>query len=266
MELFRADPRVLAAYLSGSVGTEREDEHADVDPVLLVRAEQFDAFDRELPGLFARLGVEPVLWWPERVNCEVLKNYAVLFERDGELLQYDLTISAAAAAAKAPVTPSQVIFDKVGALQVVEPSPEPAYPPERLRWTIEMYWLYVYIHAKYLKRRDRFKLIAAQHELLHCHLEVLRALHPDVPRDWWPITAKRVCSGDSEAACVSYLGSLDAAAVSEALAGQMAHFAEDARAACDQWGVEYPTDFEARARKHVMAAVAGEIARVTRSE
>jgi hypothetical protein len=37
VSLFENDPRVVAAYHSGSVGTDREDEFSDVDPVFLIR-------------------------------------------------------------------------------------------------------------------------------------------------------------------------------------------------------------------------------------
>jgi len=253
--LFRADPRVLAAHMSGSVGTEREDEHSDVDPVLLVKADDFDAFDRDLPVLFRQLGVKPVLWWPERINCETLRNYAVLFELEGELLQYDITISAAGEGTRAPVRPGRVIFDKADVLQVVGQSHDCGFSPERLRWTVEMYWLYVFIHSKYLKRGDRLKLVAAQHELLHCHLEVLLALDPEVSRDWWPIMAERVCQGRTEQVCLSYLAGVDVIAAGRALPTQMMRFSQDARAACRKWCVEYPADLEARVALQVKAVM-----------
>ncbi len=258
VELLRAEERVLAAFMTGSVGTEREDEYADVDPMFLVRAADFDEMDRDLPEIFRRAGVEPVLWWPERINGPTLRNYAVLFEAEGELVQYDITIVAASEGEQTPVRAEQVIFDKAGALKVVAEEGGAAYSPERLRWTVEMYWLYIYIHAKYLKRGDRFKIIAAQHELMNVHVEVLRALHPEAPPDWWPITAKRVCQGDDEEACLGYLRGLDAETVRAALPAEMDRFARDARKACAKWGVEYPEDFEARARRHVAGAVHGD--------
>jgi hypothetical protein len=258
VEILRADERVVAAVMYGSVGTDREDEFADVDPFFLVRAADFEAMDRDLPEVFRQAGVEPVLWWPERVNGPTLRNYAVLFEVEGELLQYDMTIVAVGEGDTTPVRAEQVIFDKTGVLKVVDDPGGPAYSPEKLRWTVEMYWLYIYIHAKYLKRGDRFKIIAAQQELMNVHLEVLRALHPEAPPDWWPITAKRVCKGDDEEACLGYLRGLDKAAVIAALPAEMDRFARDARKACAKWDVEYPDDFEARARKHIAGALHGD--------
>jgi hypothetical protein len=256
LELFRADPRVLAAFASGSMGTEREDEHSDVDLDLLIAPEEFDAFDRELPALFAGLGVEPIVWWPERINCATLRNYAILFERQGELLHYDVTIHAALEGVRPHVRSCQAIFDKAGLVQAVEDSERPGYSPGRLRWTIEMYWIYVYIHAKYVMRADVFRLLAAQQELLHCHIHVLRALRPEAPEDWWPITAARVAeTPETEGALLSYLGHADIAGVCAALPGQMARFTGDAREACERWGVEYPRDLAARAEAFLAAVL-----------
>jgi hypothetical protein len=250
MDVFRGDPRVLAAYMTGSVGTEREDEHSDADPLLLVRASDFEAFDAGLPAVFRALGAEPVLWWPERINCDTLRNYAVFYEREGELLQYDITITVVADGARAPVEPGRAIFDTAG---ILDPTPPRAtsFSPERLRWTIEMYWIYIYIHTKYLKRGHRFRLVAAQQELLQCHLHVLRALAPDVPLDWWPITAERVSAALDGGVLATYLSDGLVSTVKRALPWQMARFSDDARAACEAWAVDYPSEFEEKVLRHV---------------
>ncbi len=251
MTLFRQDPRVLAGHMTGSVGTDKEDAFSDVDPTLLVRGEDFDAFDRDLPGLFERAGVCPVLWWPERINCETLRNYAVLFEHGDELVQYDITIEVAPEPPPRKVLARQVIFDKAGLLDAVDESPRPGFVPARLGWVVEMYWLYAYIHAKYLRRGDVFKLIAVQHELFHAHLAVLHAMQPAVPADWWPILADRLGTDQTIPALLSYLTHGDATSVAAALPVQLARFATDARAACERWDVRYPDAFEEKVRRHL---------------
>ena len=243
MELFRADDRVLAAYHGGSVATGQDDDLSDVDPVLLVRAEAPHAFDRDLPALFRAAGVEPLLWWPERINSETFCNYAVMFHQDGTLLQYDINIQAWGEG-RLRVPAGAVIFDKAGILEAAEQAATPPFDPARLAWTIEMYWIYVYIHCKYLLRGDRFRLAAAQHELLQAHLHVLHALRPEEPADWWPILAARVAEGASEETLLSYLSEPTAEAVAERLPQQVARFGEDARRACERWGKLYPVAFE----------------------
>ena len=66
VSLFKKNPMVVAAYHSGSIGTEREDAYSDVDPVFVIKREDFLEFDQQLPVLFEKAVAKPILWWPER--------------------------------------------------------------------------------------------------------------------------------------------------------------------------------------------------------
>ncbi len=251
VELSRADSRVLAAFHSGSVGTSEEDEHSDVDPVFIVEPAAFEAVDSELPTIFGGLCETIHLWWPERGNSDQWRNYACLFERAGALLQYDVTIMKPPAALPVCVTPAQFLFDKAGLLKVVpEGAPYP-YSPARLLWSIQRYWLYVFIHAKYLRRGDQFKLAFAQGELFQEHLEVLRALDGRAAPGWWPLVAKAVVTPDRRQVMLRYFGATDPGLVRSALTEELAAFSRDARAACSRWGVRYPEELEAVVRAHL---------------
>lgn len=252
VELLRDDPRVLAAFMTGSVGTDREDAYSDVDPMFVVQADYFEEIDAELPGLFQRCGVEPFVWWPERVNTDTLRNYAVFFLIDGQPVQYDITILAAAQGQTWRILPEQLIFDKDGVLKVT-PAEQAVHPPQRLAWQVEIYWIYAYIHAKYLRRGDPFRLAAAQQELLQAHVSILRALHPELAPDWWPVLAARFDPEERDT-LLSYLASPQPADVAARLPGQIARFAEDARAACARWEVEYPEAAQAHIQPYVQTA------------
>lgn len=254
LRLLQADPRVLAGFMTGSVGTPREDAYSDVDPVFLTRAEHFDSLDRELPEVFAQAGVEPFLWWPESINTDTWHNYAVFFLADGQPVQYDINLAVAAEGSRRAVTAEQFLFDKGDLLQVVPPTATVEGAPERLRWQVEIYWIYAYIHAKYLRRGDPFRLSAAQHHLLEAHLVMLQALHPALPRDWWAIAAGALEAPEERAALLAYLESPQAAAVAARLPEQMRRFARDARTACRRWGVEYPAAAEDHVRPYAQAA------------
>jgi hypothetical protein len=65
VELLRNDPRVIGAYMTGSVGTPKEDAFSDADLLFLTRPSSFESLDRDLPGIFAQAGITPVLRWPE---------------------------------------------------------------------------------------------------------------------------------------------------------------------------------------------------------
>ncbi|MCL5994743.1 MAG: nucleotidyltransferase domain-containing protein [Chloroflexi bacterium] len=191
IDIYRDDPRVIGAWEFGSLGKGTGDEYSDVDPVFVVRDEAFDQVDSELRTLFEGFSSKIALWWPEGFNSADIKNYAILFsaagQPAGDLLQYDMTIakesSVTSGFGKVLLTRSgniEVLFDKTGLLESVRKTnpPEP-YSPEKLVWDIERYWVYVYIHTKYLKRADTFKLLYAQNTLFQNHLDILRALYPD---------------------------------------------------------------------------------------
>lgn len=256
VEIFRQDERILAACLHGSCGTSNEDELSDVDPVFYTRPEEFEAVDRDLKPIFEKLCGDIVLWWPERINCDTLKNYAILFSAGDKLLHYDMEIRVAPAEGKVRVPPSQVLFDKAGLLDVVEePATVPAYTPERLTWHMEMYWIYVFIHAKYLLRGEPFRLRAVQRELFDNHLEILRALRGDVRAEWWPDVARRVTDDSTRDDLLAYFGQVDAKGIAAALPGQIDAFASHARAACRKWDQSYPEMLENKIRAYLQKAL-----------
>ena len=59
LTLFQEDPRVLAGFMGGSVGTPREDDYSDVDPAFLIAEDAFDVFDADLASLFSQVAPNP---------------------------------------------------------------------------------------------------------------------------------------------------------------------------------------------------------------
>lgn len=251
VSLFEGDPRVVAAYHSGSIGTDREDEFSDVDPVFVIKPESFMEFDRQLPELFEQAVAKPLLWWPERwvwrpgadENINIPRNYAIFFEMDGKLLQYDINFMTAPQKGRIKVSKSQFIFDKGGFLEIAPEVAPPALDEKKLVWTIQMYWIYVYIHTKYIKRRDLFRLFYAQQELFHEHLVVLQYLEQIASQGWWPLIANEVDDAKKEN-LLKYFGQADVGSITRALKDQILSFSDDARQACARWQMEYPKDFE----------------------
>jgi hypothetical protein len=247
---FQQDARVIAAFHSGSIGTEHEDDYSDVDPVFVIAPAAFAEVDAELPALFERLCGPVHLWWPERGNCDTWRNYACLFDAGGTLLQYDITIMLPPATPPLRVAPKQFLFDKAGLLAVAPQKPQPPAKPERLLWTVQRYWLYVFIHAKYLRRGASFKLAFAQQQLFQDHLEVVRICRQTEP-GWWPAVAREVVPSDRCQDMLLYFGPPHPEAVSAALTREMDAFSRDARAACAYWGVPYCDGLELIVRAHV---------------
>jgi predicted nucleotidyltransferase len=264
VEVFRSDPRVVAAWMFGSAGKETEDAFSDVDPVFLVRDEHFDAVHRELHSIFSRLCPEIVLWWNEGYNDDV-KNYAILYDVGDELLQYDVDIMKESTLMNSfgrifwrACRPEQILFDKAGALTAAVKAKVPeSYSPERLRWMIERYWLFAFIEVKYLCRKDLYKLLYAQGVMFDTHMQVLHALHKDADWSWWAQSVKRYLPKGKQGELLAYFGATDVPAIIAAQRREIDAFAADARAACQAWSVEYPELLEARVREHIARHVQG---------
>jgi hypothetical protein len=111
-----------------------------------------------------------------------------------------------------------------------------------------MYWIYVYIHTKYIKRRDIFKLLYAQQELFREHLEVLRYLGSNADESWWPLIAKKV---ERKENLLKYWTQPDVDLITKSLQEQILQFSSDARQACVKCQVEYPEKFEALVINHL---------------
>ncbi len=262
---FAADPRVSGAWMYGSIGADSEDELSDVDPVFLVNDEDFEAVDAELRPMFERLCKRVVFWWPDSLNTagSGSRNYAVLFEADGDLLQYDMTImkesclvNSHASVFLAGVTPEQIFFDRKSLIREAVSKFEPAaVSPEYLEWMVGQFWVYAYIHIKYLLREDAFKLRFAQLMLSESHVVALQALYPHWAWHWWPVGAKRACSLDGRKALLDYFVSGDRASVQAAFLREMDTFSRDAKAACETLGVVYPSEVECEVRKSVAKAL-----------
>jgi hypothetical protein len=258
VSIFENDSRVVAAYHSGSVGTDREDEFSDVDPVFLIKSEEFLTFDKELPQLFKQEVAETILWWPERWiwspgygdNVYNARNYAIFFKMDEELLQYDINIMGAPQKGRIKIGKGQFIFDKVNILEIGSEKPSLVFDVKKLVWTIEMYWIYVYIHTKYIKRRDLFKLLYAQQELFSEHLDVLRYLYSNPVEYWWPLAAKKVDESKKEN-LLMYFGQNDVDSITNALREEILLFSNDARQACAKWQIGYPEEFETSVIEHL---------------
>ncbi len=243
--LMEADNRVLAGFVSGSAGTFDEDEYSDVDAVFIVRSGALEKIVDSLPDFFASLSDSVELIWAERYNTPQHHNYAVLFRIGDNLLQYDISIDSEDFKPGRKVLPGRILFDKSGLLQVVDEMDGKEFSSESLRWHIEAYWIWIYTHAKYLKRRDFVKLVYVQQELFNNHLVVLGNLYRQTSSlSWWPQAVKSLPYETKRDNLMKYLCHPNIDSISEKLTGQIEVFSSDAKDLCRKFNIEYPYRLE----------------------
>lgn len=251
VERMKADDRVLAGLVFGSARTAHEDEFSDVDAIFIVRTESFADIIAEIPGFFAQMCDTVELVWAERFNTPEHHNYAVLMRSGENLLQYDISIDTETFRPERKILPAQLLFDKAGCLSVTDKLPLPQFTPDKLRRYIEAYWIWIYIHAKYLRRRDFIKLLCVQQELFNNHIAVLRSFHESARAyPWWP-QALKALPDTTQQYMLSYLTHTDIHSIREKLPGQIAAFTADARSACACMQTAYPDSVESAVLEHL---------------
>ncbi|WP_319586104.1 aminoglycoside 6-adenylyltransferase [uncultured Desulfobulbus sp.] len=254
VEIFADDLRVIGAWIGGSGNAATEDVYSDVDPIFIIRDEDFNTFDVEMRSVFEPLVDEIILWWPERGNNDMVKNYAILFKAP-ELLQYDMNImreSAFSSGWLVSTQPEQILFDKTGILrQAMENRIKSVHSPEKLLYNIELFWVYGYIIPKYMLRNQTFKIVYTQNVFFECHLEILHNLMPEVIWDWWPINVHRLLTPEKQVEMHRYFANADRESVAKVLPAELDAFSADARAACAKHGLAYPDKLESEVRAFI---------------
>ncbi len=131
----RADERVLAAYLSGSLAAGTADEHSDLDLCLIAADETRDALWAERESLVRSLG-EPLL-------LEDFDSGRTVFFILADATEGELTIADLGHLTASGIGPYRSIFDRSGILEGVilrgEP-PEAAEQTEELRRIVHWFW------------------------------------------------------------------------------------------------------------------------------
>ncbi|MDP9372181.1 MAG: nucleotidyltransferase domain-containing protein [Chloroflexota bacterium] len=122
--LLQADPRVGAAWLSGSFGRDEADEWSDLDLHVAVEDDHFPAFLRERPDLFGRAG-HPILVQQDMPSDSMPGGRFQLALYAGTI-EVDWNIGPISQAARPAA--SRVLFDRVG---IPLATPPPLTPAER---------------------------------------------------------------------------------------------------------------------------------------
>jgi hypothetical protein len=250
---FRADDRCLGLYLFGSSGRGTDDAYSDLDLAIVVRDDAYEAMKRQFRATCERICGPIQVWLPEGERDQFC-NFAFLFEAGGHLLLCDFSLLTASFLAQRRGKPEdRILFDREGTLAAVRGEARPApFAPDRLGAAIDEYWVYAYINGKYWRRGDLYKLLYLQQTLFQIHVRLLQAFHPTADWSWWPASVQQLSVERQEQMRV-YFGANEAPAIAAALKTKLDLFSQDAQAACQVWGVDYPHALEQHVRRHLRA-------------
>lgn len=179
--LMKKDTGILTAWEFGSGMYHTRDEYSDIDLVLLVQESDYERINQQLQKNLETVCDHLLIFWPEDFNGPSICNYDCLLEREGKILQYDIFLLNDAALDDemckihyADLQTDNIYFDKTGKAAAL-------INTNRIRHTwsddichlIDTYWLHIHMTAKYLLRRDYFKLAGVLRILMDTHTSLL---------------------------------------------------------------------------------------------
>ena len=244
VQVFAADERVRAVWLSGSLGRGDADAMSDLDLIVAVADEALPDFAAQWPDWLAH--ITPTLI-ARSLPFAPGSLYAVTPER----LRIDVVAEPASRVGKSPFRHRVVVFDRDG-LDAEVPVPEPVGPSvERVSMLVEEFFRDVGMFPVVLEREDWLLGLEAIHLvrslLYQLFVEMNAPLPPMGVKQWsakLTMTQRRVLealpTGDADRESV--------VAAHHAVAHA---FREHARAACATLGIAWPDDLEAATDRYL---------------
>ena len=122
-----------------------------------------------------------VLCWPESFNSDAIKNYGYVMKQNQKLFQYDVFLLNAAQIGDfmcrihyANLKEHDIVFSKNGSIQaLIQKKAKESLWQGDIPTLITTYWFHVHMSAKYLIRKDFFKLEGVLRILMDTHTSLL---------------------------------------------------------------------------------------------
>ncbi|WP_159459765.1 nucleotidyltransferase domain-containing protein [Scatolibacter rhodanostii] len=176
---------VFGAWYFGSFARGMTDEFSDIDIVFLIKESDFDKIDENLNVLLSGACDEITLRWAEGFNSHAIKNYGYLIRYGGKLFQYDVFLlnqgqidDFMCQIHYTELKKPDVIFDKNNNVQaLIDKGIKGSSWRADIRYLITTYWFHVQMSAKYLLRKDYFKLEGVLRILMDTHMSLLLTVY-----------------------------------------------------------------------------------------
>lgn len=189
IQLMREQPAILGAWYFGSASRDEADEHSDMDVVFLVAGEWYDDASNHVTAWLGTCCDRVILCWPEGFNGEAIVNNGYLLELNGEVVVYDVFLlnrdrldDGICRIHYTDLQRKNVIFDKDDAVQsLIAHAPSGDIWRDDVPRLIDTYWYHVHLSAKYLVRRDFFKLEAVLRTMMDAHASLLLTALDTIP-------------------------------------------------------------------------------------
>lgn len=239
---------VLGAWNFGSEMHGLSDEYSDVDVVLLVEANGFDAVANSLDSYLCKISDEILLCWPEEFNSESIINNGYLLKKEDRVFQFDVFLLNSERLDDfmcrihyMDLREDDIIFDKNGMVQkLMSVNERGGYWAEDVILLEQTYWYHANMTGKYLKRKDFFKLRNVMNTMFDTHASMILTGYDKIT---WGGSANKLhfIPEEKQNHLKRYYCSEDFEQTKENLLACMDTFQMDAKEIFGQKGLEYST-------------------------
>lgn len=246
ISLMRAENGVLGAWYFGSVSHGTTDAYSDIDIVFLILEQEFSRIGENIHGWLEKICDEVILCWPEGFNGDAIQNDGYLLKKNGRILQYDVFLLNQAHLEDpicrlhyAGLQKKDVIFDMDSNVdRLIQTAPAGKPWKENVFSLIDTYWYHFHMTAKYLQRRDFFKLDGVLRVLMDTHASLLLTFLDPIP---WGGSANKLhfLEEDMQKRLMRYGCTGDFEAVQSNLAQSAGWFDRDVAMLCGPEEAEY---------------------------
>ncbi|SDU76844.1 nucleotidyltransferase domain-containing protein [Jiangella alkaliphila] len=243
-EVLHDEPRVLAAWLSGSRGRGTADRYSDVDVWLVVSADDLQGFVEDWPKLSDRIS--------PTVLRQQVRGGPVFNSVTPEWLRFDVSIGTPEEVATRSSSTLEPLFDRAGLTEKLQPAGEPLQPDPCRVAGLTTEFLRVLGLLPVVLGRDEYVVAASGTGLLR-QLLIQLMLEDVAVEDRGGALRLAGLLPPERLRVLTELPAIEATRAS-ALAGHVACagvFLPLARELHDRCGLEWPEDLETAARRHL---------------
>lgn len=181
VSLVKNNDSVLGAWHFGSLAHGNSDEYSDIDIVLLIDGKEFKNFENIAESCLGQACDNTLVCWPEGFNGEAIVNNGYLVEKHGNIFQFDVFLLNSLLIDDfmcrihyTDLKESDIIFDSNNNVkEIISKAPKGDYWQDDVESLASAYWYHVHMTAKYLLRKDYFKLNHVMQILFNTHASLL---------------------------------------------------------------------------------------------
>ncbi len=179
---------IIGAWNFGSAAREMSDEYSDADIVFLISGNKFKHIQDNLESLVSQVCDDILLCFEEEFNGESIINNGYLIKNDENVFQFDVFLlnnnkknDFMCKIHYTDISENDILFDPKGYVkELCENCPKGSFWNSNVNQLFKRYLYHFYMSAKYLVRKDYFKLNYIMKTLFETHASLLLTLYDSI--------------------------------------------------------------------------------------